>query len=295
MSSLAKGLLAGGLVLAAAIAILLVVAFRDTPARPAVGEARSTLSGKATVEYHVSGPEDGVAIVLFPSFARSAADFNELVESLSAAGFKTLAVQPRGIEGSNLPSGEPTYETYAGDLLAVLDAEAFREPAHVLGHAYGNRIARTFASNFPERTRSVVLLAAGGVEPTPAEVSEAIGQAMLGLGSDETRREAVAFAFFAKGNEVAEDWMIGWYPEAGLAEQKTIGASPYEAWGSAGSAPVLVLQPAEDAAAASGGRLLKQAFPDRVELVSVKGAGHALLPERPDFIALEVRDFLSRH
>jgi pimeloyl-ACP methyl ester carboxylesterase len=126
-------------------------------------------------------------------------------------------------------------------------------------------------------------------------VSEAIGQAMLGLGSDETRREAVAFAFFAKDNEVAEDWMIGWYPEAGLAEQKTIGASPYEAWGSAGSAPVLVLQPAEDAAAASGGRLLKQAFPDRVELVSVKGAGHALLPERPDFIALEVRDFLSRH
>ena len=131
--------------------------------------------------------------------------------------------------------------------------------------------------------------------PTPADVSNAIGQAMLDVTPAQMRRDAVAFAFFAEGNEVSADWLRGWYPRAGLAEQKAVGAMPYEAWGHAGRAPVLVLQPASDKAAAEGGQMLKDAFPDRVEFVLVPGAGHALLPERPALVATEVRRFLSQH
>jgi pimeloyl-ACP methyl ester carboxylesterase len=287
-----KWIAAGGLLLGAAAAILFVVALRDTTARPALGEARYASSGEAIIEYHAMGPADGVVVVLFPSFARSAADFNELVRDLSSADFRTLAVQPRGVEGSTLPAEVSTYHTYAADLLAVLDAEDVREPVHVLGHAYGNRIARTFASDYPSRTRSVVLLAAGGATPTPPDVSEAIGKAMLSLLSDSVRREAIAFAFFARGNEVAPDWMLGWYPDAALAEMKAIQATPYVEWGHAGAAPILVLQPAEDAAAESGGRLLAEAFSDRVELVEIAGAGHALLPERPAVVSETVLRFL---
>ena len=284
-----------GLGIAIFLAILVVVAFGDTPARPAVGEARWATLGEATLHYHASGPASGDVVVFFPSFARSAADFNELVEALVRAGFRTLALQPRGVEGSTLPSGDPTYRLYAGDLAAMLDAEEIDEPVHVLGHAYGNRIARTFATEYPQRTRSVVLLAAGGAVPTPPDVSNAIGRAMLAATPASMRRDAVGFAFFAEGNEVSEDWLRGWYPRAGLAEQKAVGAMPYEAWGHAGRAPILVLQPESDKAAAEGGRMLKDAFPDRVELVVVPGAGHALLPERPTMVAREVRRFLSQH
>jgi pimeloyl-ACP methyl ester carboxylesterase len=283
------------LVLATAAVIIFVVTLSDIPARPVVGETRHATSGRAIIEYHASGPGEDAVVVFFPSFARSAADFNELVSDLSAVGFRTLAVQPRGIQGSTLPSGDPTYHTYAADLLAVLDAEGVREPVHALGHAFGNRIARTFASDYPERTRSVVLLAAGGAEPTPPEVGKAIGKAMRGLAPDDERREAIAFAFFARGNQVPSDWMQGWYPQAGLAEHKAVQATPYAEWGHAGTASILVLQPAEDLAAESGGRLLAQAFPDRVELVEVAGAGHALLPEQPAVVSKEVRRFLSAH
>lgn len=288
-------LLAGGLIAVAAAAILYPMALRDNPARAATGEARQTSSGDATIEYRAHGPTTGTAVLLFPSFARSAADFNELVLDLSQAGFRTLAVQPRGVEGSTLPSGDFTYHTYAGDMAAVLDAEGVTQPAFVLGHAFGNRIARTFAADYPGRTRGVVLFAAGGVEPTPPEMGDAIGKAMIRDYPEETRREAIAFAFFADGNAVGEDWMRGWYPEAGLAEQTATILTPYKEWGDAGTAPILVLQPSEDDVAVNGGRLLKEAHPDRVELVIVERAGHAILPERPEQISAETLRFLSEH
>ena len=275
------------------IAILAPMALRDSPARPALGEARLAASGDATLEYRVSGPADGEVILLVPSFARSAADFNELVESLTTGGYRSLAIQPRGIEGSSLPPGDFTYHTFANDLVRVLDAEGIEGAVHVLGHAYGNRIARTFASDHPERTRSVILLAAGGAEATPPEMAEAITTAMLGTAPEEERRQATARAFFAEGNPVDEDWLRGWYPLAGFAQQAATPRSPFEAWGHGGTAPILVLQPGDDAVAASGGRLLKDAHPERVSLVVVEGAGHALLPEQPDFIASEVLRFLG--
>ena len=85
------------MVIAAGIAILWVVALRDSPSRPAVGEARFAPSGEATIEYRVGGVVDGPTVLLVPSFARSAADFNELVGALATGGYRTLAVQPRGI------------------------------------------------------------------------------------------------------------------------------------------------------------------------------------------------------
>lgn len=288
------GILAGvGLVLVGGIFVMGRAALRDSPARPATGEARVARSGSATIEYRVAGAAGGPAVVLFPSFARSAADFNELVGVLSTAGYRTLAVQPRGVEGSSLTGDDPSYRMYAGDIGAVLDAEGIAEPVHVLGHAYGNRIARTFATEYPERTRSVILLAAGGAEPTPPDLGKDIGTGMMQLASNQTRREAIARAFFAEGNEVASDWMRGWYPRAGLAENEATVRSPFETWGDGGTAPILVLQPAEDAAAANGGRLLAEAHPDRVRLIEVAGAGHAILPEQPEVVAREVLRFLA--
>lgn len=290
------GRIAVAVLVAVGVAVALAaLAVRDTPARPALGERLAASSADVTIEYYANGPRGGSPVVLVPSFARSAADFNELVRALSLAGHRTLAVQPRGVQGSTLPSYAPTYHTYAADVLAVLDAEGLRQPAHVLGHAYGNRVARAFATNYPDRTRSIVLLAAGGVAPPPPEVGAAVGRAVMGMLPESVRRDAIATAFFASGNEVSLDWMKGWYPRAGLAEMRAAQATPYSEWGHGGAAPILVLQPSEDAAAEDGGRLLKEAFPERVELIEVTGAGHALLPERPGAVSSEVLRFFRTH
>ena len=61
------------------VAILDAMTLGDIPARPATGEAPRTSSREATIEYHVNGPESGTAVVLFASFARSAAERREAI------------------------------------------------------------------------------------------------------------------------------------------------------------------------------------------------------------------------
>lgn len=278
------------------IFVLLVGGFfalRDNPARDAVGWRRYAESGDAVISYFVHGPEQGPVVALIPSYARSASDFNELVLVLSTAGLRTVAMQPRGIDGSDLPSFDPTLATYADDLLAVLDAEGRDEPAIVLGHAYGNRIARAFAQSHPSRVDSLILLAAGGEFPTPEEGTVDIGKSVFGIYPDGVRRKAIARAFFARGNVVPDSWMRGWYPMAAIAEANATASSPYETWGEGGSAPIFVLEPAEDAVAAGAGERLRARFPDRVRVEMVEGAGHALLPEQPEFIMHRILEFAA--
>ena len=48
---------------------------------------------------------------------------------------------------------------------------------------------------------------------------------------------------------------------------------------------MVILEPAEDAAAAGAGEVLRQRHPDRVQLRIIEQAGHALLPEQPELVA----------
>jgi pimeloyl-ACP methyl ester carboxylesterase len=60
-----------------------------------------------------------------------------------------------------------TLHDYAADVAGVI-RELDLAPALVLGHAYGNRIARTVAADSPDLVRGVIVVAAGGrIEPKP--------------------------------------------------------------------------------------------------------------------------------
>ena len=77
----------------------------------------------------------------------------------------------------------------------------------------------------------------------------------------------------------------------------TRDAVPYDAWGHAGSAPVLVIQGLDDplATPANGYALREQLGVERVEVVDLPNASHAMLPEQPEAIARELLAFLRRH
>jgi len=277
----------------ALLAVLALVALRDNPARPATGDRRTVLSGDAEIHYFVSGSHGANPIALVPSAARSASDFNELVSALNDAGHRTIAMQPRGIDGSALPSLRVSLHTYAADLEAVLAAEVGGEPVVVIGHAYGNRIARTLATDLPERVRALVLLAAGGSKPTPPEATRAISRALFSIWPEGMRREAIHFAFFADGSSVPATWLRGWYPRAGLAQANAFDRSPFAEWGAGGRAPILVVQAAQDVVAAGAGERLQQRFPARVLVETIEGAGHALLPEQPERVSRVVLAYLQ--
>ena len=107
-----------------------------------------------------------------------------------------------------------------------MSAERLEDPVFVIGHAYGNRVARTFATDHPQRVAALVLLAAGGVQPTPGETSHSILCAMLRVGWLCDQEQATRFAFFAASSAIPDYWLRGWYPLAGTTQARAMTNTP---------------------------------------------------------------------
>jgi pimeloyl-ACP methyl ester carboxylesterase len=293
----------GGLLLVAAVlAVLAVYAAVSPPiddARSAIGASKLARRADARVEYHDRGR--GEAVVLLASLARPASDFNELVSDLNGAGFRTLAIEARGIGWSARAGvvGKWTFHDLAADVAEVLEDAglAAAERVHVVGHAFGNRVARTFAMDYPRRVRTLTLVAAGGQAPIPLRIQGALLVATAGFLPDGFRERQMRRAFFAEGNEIPDHWNAGWNFRAGLSQIRANATTRSEEFWRGGAAPMLVLQGEEDPVAPpeAAGLALAAEFPERVTLVSIPGASHALLPERSELINEAVIAFLRDH
>jgi pimeloyl-ACP methyl ester carboxylesterase len=227
----------------------------------------------------------GNVIVLLPSLGRGAGDFDIVAERLAATGYRVLRPQPRGIGQSRGPLTGIDLHDYAADIAAVIEHEN-RGAAFVVGHAFGNRVARMLASDRPELVRAVALLAANmGKAPSPPQVRAAIRASADPSLPDAERIAALQFAFFAPGND-ARSWLAGWHPEV-LAAQRIAGdRTSREEDFAAGRAPVLYLQPAHDPLAhVEDAKAYKAQFGERVTIVVIERASHAVIAEQPDAVS----------
>ena len=119
-----------------------------------------------------------------------------------------------------------------------------------------------------------------------------MGKLRKGLSPDEAR-SALKIAFFAKDSDPTA-WMTGFWPESVKANQKANQATPIEEWWSGGEAPILVIQGKEDRCALpENAYLLKEEYGDRITVIDIDNAAHALLPEQPEVIAEQVINYLN--
>ena len=108
----------------------------------------------------------GVAL-LVPGFTGSKEDFLDLLPPLTAAGFRTVAVDGRGQHESDGPSDQKAYaqSELAADVLAQTEALAAAygpAPLHVLGHSLGGHIVRAAVlSADPAPYSSLTLMSSG--------------------------------------------------------------------------------------------------------------------------------------
>jgi pimeloyl-ACP methyl ester carboxylesterase len=224
-------------------------------------------------------------VVLLPSLGRGAEDFAPIAARLAAAGLRAVRPQPRGIGGSRGAMTEIDLHDLAADIAAVVEDQR-GGAAFVVGHAFGNRVARMLATDRPELVRAVALVAANvGHAPSPPKIREAIRNSANPALPDAVRLAALQFAFFAPGND-ASAWLTGWYPEV-LAAQRIAGdRTPRTADYAAGTAPILYLQPDHDPLAHSDDALdFKRALGERVTIVKIANASHAAVTEQPDAIS----------
>jgi pimeloyl-ACP methyl ester carboxylesterase len=115
----------------------------------------------------------------------------------------------------------------------------------VLGHAFGQWVARTLAADRPELVRGVVLAAAAAKSARP-ELRAALAICVDQSLPEAERRAALRVAFFAPGHEPPGSWLSGWHAEASKSQRAASAATPQEEWWTAGTASVLDLQGAQD-------------------------------------------------
>ena len=184
-----------------------------------------------------------------------------------------------------------TLDDYAADVASVI-AEQSKVPVLVVGHAFGNFVARMLATDHPELVRALVVAAAspGKVPPGSGpviapDVREAIDKSGYTALQTATRLTFLRRAFFAPGND-PHVWLSGWHSAAQKAESAASAATPVDQWFAAGSAPILDLQAEDDTVAPRKfSHVLKDALGDRVTIVVISHAGHALAPEQPHAMA----------
>ena len=132
------------------------------------GDAADT--GMSIAHEYVMGPAGRIdvrtggsrpTVVMIASLGRAATDFDELATMLAPHGFCVAAPEPRGVAGSEGLTTDLGLDDLAHDVAAVIDH--FGDTATVLGHAFGNRLARMTATIHSDLVDGVVLLACGGL------------------------------------------------------------------------------------------------------------------------------------
>ena len=253
----------------------------DTPSH----NVTRALVMRGNVEIEVLAQGSGHGIVLLPSLGRGASDFHSIAERLASAGFRVLRPEPRGIGRSRGPMTGIDLQDLSSDIAAVIEHER-NGAAFVVGHAFGNRVARMLATDRPDLVRAVSLVAANvGHAPSPPVVREAIKASANPALPEADRLKALQFAFFARGND-ARSWLKGWHPDV-LAAQRIAGdRTSRQADYAAGSAPVLYLQPDHDPLAhVEDAHEFQRALGDRVTVKIIPHCSHAAVAEQPEFIS----------
>lgn len=250
--------------------------------------------GSVTIETFIEG--DGQDVVILPSYGRSGGDdFDAFSAILVRAGYRVLRPQPRGVAASR---GRMTGITLSdfGDEVAWVIQKLGNGPAVVLGHAFGNIVARATASDHPTLVSAIILAAASGRHVTQ-EVNAAPFIAGDPTLPEQERLAALKLAFFAPGQDPAI-WLRGWYPQTLQMQRNAVTAAISDGlvdrYWTAGTAPVLeIIAEYDPFHPRDQWDHLTSRLGSRVTTTVIGDASHALFPEQPNATASAVIGYLQ--
>ncbi len=251
------------------------------------------------VEVWESNTEDSETIIALPGSGGDVSRYKYLAPLLADAGYRVIAVNQRGIKGSTGELEGLTLHDYAADVAAIIDVLELQK-VHLLGWALGNRTSRVVATDFPEKVASISLIAAGGlVRPLtePGELGRLLGES--GIPEEEKVQLARRTLFSpetddAMVREYARD--LKYWPAARNSQRQANRNTALEQWWAGGTGPMLIVQGMDDKTAPpENGRRMKIEFGERITLVNLQGAGHAMGLEKPQETADAILSFLVKY
>jgi pimeloyl-ACP methyl ester carboxylesterase len=232
----------------------------------------------------------GPLVVLLPSRGRDSEDYDAVAAGLAKEGFRVLRPQPRGMHASKGPLKDISLHDLARDVATVIAREN-AGPAVIVGHAYGNWVARMTAVDHPGLVRGVVL-AAAAAKKFPPRLSTLVSKSADMSLPDAERISYMQEIFFAPGSD-PKVWLHGWWTDASEAQRVAAANVKQSDWWAAGSAPLFDLQAGSDPFKPKGTENeLKDEFPDRVTVAIIPNASHALLPEQPAAVVKAIAEWV---
>ncbi|MEL7539519.1 MAG: alpha/beta hydrolase [Pseudomonadota bacterium] len=143
----------------------------DAARQNAPGSFASLSDGQ--LHYRWDGPEDGPILVLVHGFSTPNFIYEQNVEALNAAGFRTLRFDHFGRGWSDRPGSRYDVEFYDRTLIELLDHVGVDKPFGLAGLSMGGPIVAEFTARYPERVAQLVLLVPAGLDTAGADGNSA--------------------------------------------------------------------------------------------------------------------------
>lgn len=242
----------------------------------------------------------GTPLVLVHAFPLSSAMWLAQREGL-AARFRVLTPDMRGFGGSPLGADEPSVDTMADDVAALLDTKGI-DRAIIGGHSMGGYVALAFCRRHPDRALGVVLANTKATVDTAearenrlrtaeridaeANVDVLLEELLPKLvGPTTMRQRALVYGRVRGLVQSAPPAAAAWAQRAMAARPDSLGALD------GFRPPTLVLHGAEDAIVGEDdARAMADALPN-AELIVIPGAGHLTAVEQPELFNDAVTEF----
>ncbi len=126
------------------------------------GDTTILTVGGVDLRVRISGPENGVPVLLIHGIARSLEDWTEAHDLLAAStvgrGHRVISTDLPGFGFSAKGRERPGLPAFGRAMAGLLDAAGVTEPAHVMGNSLGGGVAMTLAVDHPGRVASLVLV-----------------------------------------------------------------------------------------------------------------------------------------
>jgi pimeloyl-ACP methyl ester carboxylesterase len=128
----------------------------DALARSLTGDFRSGFARVNGVRLHYVAGGRGEPLVLLPGWPQTWWEYRKVLPAL-AARYRVIAVDLRGMGGSDKPAGGFDKKTMARDVVELVGRLGYQS-VNIAGHDIGSMVAYSFAVNHPGATRRVALM-----------------------------------------------------------------------------------------------------------------------------------------
>lgn len=241
-------------------------------------------------------------IVLVPGWGCSVWIFHENIVALAAAGFRVIAVDPKGHGLSDKPRAPAEYTTKAmrDNLLEILDALGI-ERAGLVGHSMGAAIVAQAAETSPEKVTGVVLVAPVGFAGVPGMW---LLRAFTPSFSIPLLRPVAGRPFFrvilslvygslrrASDRDVEEFYAPTQFPDFTRALRHLLHEFTWDAPFPKLGVPMLTIVGSKDLLSRPGDAGRYADTERRSAPLIIQGAGHVIFDEAPDTVNTALVDF----